>query len=289
MKCFLSLAKTQKMSETAAAFGLSLSTLSKYIDKMEDELSAPLFLKKLSRQMLTREGELIYPSIEYIVKQYDDQRAENYKYTSRYESSINVAFGFQQAHIMRHLTAFIKECPRAQLNVTEGSASEVCAMLDSGAADVGIVYEQIVGKKYPLTFSLSNDKLCAIISKNHPLADRETVSLSQLQKETFFLYKGDHLMYRYLLNVCITAGFVPNVEQSTLRVSTILLNVAAGNGVSLLSEKTVANLQSITGNVALQLSENPLLTLCAICATEYPNKSIERLMEFLLRDVRVPS
>ena len=46
MKCFLSLAKTQKMSETAAIMCLSLSTLSKYIDRMENELSLRGRIKK---------------------------------------------------------------------------------------------------------------------------------------------------------------------------------------------------------------------------------------------------
>jgi len=277
MKCFISLAKTQKMSETANALGLSLSTLSKYIDRMEDELSARLFDKSLSRKKLTHEGELIYPSIKYIVKQYDDLSAEIYRFSSIFESTIKVAIGFQQSHIMRQLTEFIKEYPKIKVEVTESSASDVCAMLDSGVADVGVVYEQIIDKKYPISFPLGNDRLCAVVSERHPLSDCKTVSMSQLRGEKFFLYKGDNLMYRYLLNVCIAAGFVPKVEHSTLRMSTLLMNVAAGNGVSLLSEKTI-DMQNISGNVPLYLEENPLLTMCAVSVAEYPCRLLDAMM-----------
>jgi len=280
MTCFISLAKTQKMSETAAALGLSLSTLSKYIDRMETELGVQLFYKQLSRKILTPEGELIYPNIRYIVKQYDDLRTDLFSHTSFYDSSINVAIGFQQSHIMRQLIAFMKEHPKIRFSVTEGLASEVCTMLDSGTADVGIVYEEIISKKYPISFPLSDDRLCAVVSESHPLSKCGTISISELQDDKFFLYKGDHLMYRHLLNICISAGFVPNVEHSTLRMSTILLNVAAGNGISLLSEKTI-EMHDIDGNAVLHLEENPLLTLCAVCAMEYPGKSINTLMQFL--------
>ena len=281
MKCFLSLAKTKKMSETAIIMGLSLSTLSKYIDRMENELSAQLFYKKLSQQILTREGELIYPSVEYIVKQYDDQRAKMYRYTSRYESAINVAIGYHQLQTMQQLISFMKEHPEVKLDVMESPAGEICSMLDSGTADVGVVYEQLIDKKYPLTVHLRNDRLIAAVSENHPLAKRGAVSLSELRGDKYFLYRSDPLMYRYLLNVCIAAGFAPDVEHSDLRMSTILINVAAGNGVSLLTEN-MFNTLKVAGNAVLRLSENPTLLLCAVCAHEYPDKSLDMLMRFLL-------
>lgn len=279
MKCFLSLAKTKKMSATAEQMGLSLSTLSKYIDRMECELSAPLFSKTLSRQVLTREGELIYPSIEYIVKQYDDMCACSYKYTSHYESSISVVFGFHPQRTMRHIAAFLKDNPQIMLNVTEGSATEVCEMLDAGTADIGIVYEQFIDKKYPLTIPLYNDRLCAVVAKDHPVADRETISISELQDEKFFLYRRDYLMYRYLLHACIAAGFVPTVEHSDMRFSTILLNVAAGNGVTLLPESIIPTLH-VRNTVTLNLYENLPLTLCAVSASEYPDESRDMLLRY---------
>ena len=47
----------------------------------------------------------------------------------------------------------------------EGSATEVCEMLDAGTADIGIVYEQFIDKKIPLTIRLYNDRLCAVVAR----------------------------------------------------------------------------------------------------------------------------
>lgn len=279
MKCFLSLVKTRKMSTTAEQMGLSLSTLSKYITRMEDELSVPLFTKTLSRQVLTPEGELIYPSIEYIVKQYDDMCACSYRYTSRYESALSVVFGFHPHCIMRHIVAFLRDNPHIMLNVTEGSATDVCEMLDTGTADIGIVYEQFIDKKYPVTVPLFNDRLCAVVAIDHPLAKRQTISISELQWEKFFLYRRDYLMNRYLLHACIAAGFVPMVEHSDMRFSTILLNVEAGNGVTLIPESIVPTLH-VRNIATLNLSENLPLTLCAVCASDYPDESRDLLLRY---------
>ena len=282
MICFISLAETQKMSITASSLGLSLSTLSKHIDRLEDEFSATLFVKRGSKKVLTREGELIYPSIKYMAKQHDDMRREIRTHTSStYDAHMSIAIGYQQSHVMRQIMAFIKAHPEIEVAVTECSASEVCAMVDSGKADIGIVCEQIINKKYPLSHPISRDKLCAVVSENHPLATSGIISIRDLQGEKFILYKGDQLMYRYLLNFCIAAGFVPDAESGILRLSTLLINVRAGNGVTLLTEKTV-DIQNIRGTATLELFENPLLTTCAVSLSEYPDKLQDMLMQYLL-------
>lgn len=281
MKCFLSLAQTRKMSVTAAALGLSLSTLSKHIDKMEDELCVSLFSKNQHHLTLTREGELVFPSIDYIVKQYKEQCSEIGKYTTQNQRTASIVLAFHQKQIIRRLIAFMKAEPTVKLHITEAPASEVCAMLDAGTADIGIIYEQLVVKKYPVSITLRRDRIVAVVSDRHPLAMRQTISVKELRDETFFLFKGDHLMYQYQQHTCISAGFAPKEEHSDMRISTILMSVAAGYGVSLLVENTVRTLQ-IEGVVLLGLEEKPSLSLCAISSSVYPTEIQMKLLDFLL-------
>ena len=281
MRCFLSLSKTRKLSVTAALMGLNLSTLSKYISRMEDELSAKLFNKNLQQLTLTQAGELIYPSVAYIIKQHDDQLAAFYKYTSPYESAVNIALTFHQTHIIRRLTAFMQSEPKIKLSMTESPISNICTMLDKGRADIGIVYEQLVERKYPLTLPLSEDLIVVAVPENHPLANRDTVSLRAFHNETFYLHKGDYLMYSYLLQTCIAEGFAPKETPDDLPIHAIMANVSAGNGVTLLAE-SAANTLVREGITILNLEESPRLTLCAICTTAQPPEAIRKLIHSLL-------
>jgi DNA-binding transcriptional LysR family regulator len=261
--------------------GLSLSTLSKYITRLENELSVKLFCKSFQRLELTREGELVYPSFEYIVKQYSNQCAEIDKLSSGYESTFSVALAFHQIRVVRQLVAFIKAEPAIKLNLIESSAADICSMLDSGTVDVGITYGQLVERKYPQTHQLYNDRLVAVVSDNHPLAKQKAVSINDLKEDAFILYCSDHVMYRYLLNICVSAGFAPKCAHNDLRLTTILLNVAAGNGVSIFTESTVEML-GVGGITTLDLHENPELTTCLICASEHPAESLSKLISSLL-------
>ena len=281
MKCFLSLVQTRKMSETATAMGLSLSTLSKYIDKIEDELSARLFSKQEKRLMLTRAGELAFPSIEYMVKQYEEQCVEVVKHSALRQMTVNVVMAHHQMKIMRRLITFAQAETGIKLTITEAPVSEICTMLDSGTADIGIIYEQLVDRKYPIVQPMRRDRLVAVVSKQHHLAGRDTISVDELKDDIFYLFKGDHLMYRYQLRACISAGFVPTEEHSDLRVSAILKYVESGCGVSLLVENTVNTLDT-NGDVAvLGLEGNPQLTMCALSASAYPTEALSKLLAFL--------
>lgn len=282
MQCFLSLAQTRKMSVTATALGLSLSTLSKHIGKMENELSVTLFSKSQRRTTLTREGEMIFPSIEYIVSQHIEQCVESQKYTDRKNMPTKIALALHQNEIIRQLIKFMEVDPSVKLHLTEASASEICSLIDEENADIGIVYDELIDKKYPTSLQLSRDKIVAVVSKHHPLADRGTISAAELKNETFFLFKSDHLMYQYQLRICISAGFVPNEIHGDMRISTILLSVASNNGVSLLVENT-ANMLPIEGIAVLRLEEQPLLTMTAISSSVYPTNAERKLLNFLRR------
>ena len=283
MKCFLSLAKTQKMSVTADAVGISLSTLSKYVDKMENELSVKLFIKNQRHIILSQEGELILPSIEHIIRQYDEQRAKMTRYSSPNQATINVVLAYYQSRVLHRLFAFMNIEPDITLSITEDPANNICATLDSGEADIGFVYKQLLDKKYPVMFSLSKDRLVAVVSENHPLANRGTISLKELQDETFCFFENDLFMYRYQMQVCVAAGFVPKIEHNGFRMNTILQYVATGNCVSLFADST----SRISGVSVLKLEENPPLTMCAVTASLYHSEALDKLLTFFSNDAAI--
>jgi DNA-binding transcriptional LysR family regulator len=280
MKCFISLATTKKLTETANIFGLGASTLSKYIDHMEDELSVKLFRRNQNRLEITKEGEIIYPSIQFMVKRYNDMVIHMSGFTHQNRTTVNVALIFHQTKILMNLTNFSKIHPDINLIVMENASSVIETLLDTANTDIAIIYEELLEKKYPHTYPIRKDKLVAIVSKDHPLASRECISVSELKNETFYLFKGDMLMYRYQLHTCIAAGFAPTESHNNLRVKTILDCVAANRGVSLLIDNTVNCLKN-KNVIMLPLVEDPTLTISAFIPAAYLTDISEKLVTYL--------
>ncbi|MDR2501732.1 MAG: LysR family transcriptional regulator [Oscillospiraceae bacterium] len=280
LKCFLGFAGMRRMSDTAAVYKLSPSTLSKQMERLQDELNVRLFDKTGSGVALSQEGQLIFPGVEYIVKQYDELYAEMSRYSDGERPALRIVIAFHQQRIMRALFEFMSSEPGIKLEITEAPAASVRAMLDSERADAGIIYRELLDKKYPNEVTIGKDRLVAVVSAAHPLAGRESVSVRELADETFYFFRGDRLMYQHQLRLCISAGFVPREERSDYRVRTILQHVAHGGGVSLLAENAVGAVSN-SGVSVLHLEENPVFTMCAFFPKAYLPAMSEKLAKFL--------
>ena len=66
MKCFVRLAATKKLTETANMEGIRASTVSKYLDGMEDEIKAELFHRSAGGIELTKDC-LLYTSCSMLI------------------------------------------------------------------------------------------------------------------------------------------------------------------------------------------------------------------------------
>lgn len=279
-KCFVNLATTKKLTETANQLNLRASTLSKYIDHMEDELSAKLFQKGQTGLELTKEGEIIYPSIQYIAKKYDDMLLDISRFASNHNMTINVGMVFHQSEMLSRLTEFSRLYPDINVTITENMASDIQHLLDTSSIDTAIIYEELLEKKYSHAVPIRKDKLVAIVGREHPLAEREQISVSELKDETFLLFKGDSLMYRFQIHACIDAGFAPRETHNNLRVSTIMEYVAANRGVSLLVENTVKHME-YDKVVVLPLIEPPTLTMSMFFPAVYLPNTVIKLMKYI--------
>jgi DNA-binding transcriptional LysR family regulator len=280
LKCFVSLATTMRFMETANMFGLRASTLSKYIDHVEDGFSAKLFQKTQNRWELTRQGEDIFPSVQYIVKHYDDMMEHLYRLKNMDRAAMNVAMAFHQSQILRKLIDFSNAHPDINLTVTEAPSFEIRSLLDTSGIDIAITYEELLWKRYPYTIPIRKDRLTAVVGRGHKLASREEISVAELAGDTFFLFRGDLLMHRFQIHACIAAGFTPAESQHDFRINTILEYVAKNRGVSLLAENAVSSLVN-ENVVVLPLAENPTLTMSMVFPGEFLPDACQALAEFL--------
>ena len=288
IRCFVSLADTKKLTETASFFNLQVSTLSKYMDRIESEFCVKLFQKGRNGLDLTKEGALIYPSMKFIAKEYDDLILHMNKITNMDRSTMNIAMAFHQTEILAQLIDFSQIYPDINLTIQETPSSALRALLDSKSIDIAIAYEELLMKKSSNTVPIRQDMLVAVVGRNHPLVSRKGISIRELKDDTFFLFKGDTLFYRYQVHACIASGFTPIESPHDFKIGTVMEYVAANRGVSLLGNYAVDGFKD-ERVVALPLIENPVLTLSIVFPAEYLPETYERLIKFLKNPIQSPN
>ena len=280
MRCFVKLAATKKLTETANMEGIRASTVSKYLDVMESEFKAKLFHRSTGGLELTKEGEIIYPSISFIVKKYDDMMAHMSEFSEKYKRQLKVVLQYHQNQILKVLVEYMVRHPDVKMNILENPAQEIEDMLNKSSVDVAIIYEELLGKKQPWTYPIRKDKMVAVVGKGHRLAGARQISISDLKHEVFIFFKGDALMYRYQVQLCISAGFAPVELHHNLRQRTILECAACGKGVSIMPMYTT-NFLKTDDVVLIPLEEEPALTMSIVCPKEYPTDTCNSLIRYL--------
>lgn len=121
-----------------------------------------------------------------------------------------------------------------------------------------------------------------ILPRRHPLADRPRLSMNDLEQERFILgtESGWQEFRQYIFNICLQAGYTPQVVQEASTSSGIFGLVAANMGISLYSE-CIKNFQR--EDIAIVPLDNEGFTVETIAAwsQSYINPSARIFLDLL--------
>ena len=281
IKCFSRLANNMKLTKTAHEFDLQASTVSKYIDRMENELNCRLFYQSSEGLELTPEGEIVYPYFQYISTQYDNMKKAINDYAGNQKQIRRIAIPFHQIRLVQALLAYQDRHPEMELHVSELGAASIKELLESAEADIGFIYSNLLETNYSSFIPIKRESIVAVVKNDNPAASRENVDLAEMADEEFILFVGDPLMYRYYLRLCLNAGFVPKTVPQDMRVMTILDRISRRGGVTLLPKAT-AKLLCPAECTIVDLRTQERLQLMAYISDGYRvNQSTEMLQEII--------
>lgn len=106
--------------------------------------------------------------------------------------------------------------------------------IDAGFVDLGV--RQLADRLHDNKVSVEpflREELCAVLPLDHPLADRDEISIEELKDETFAILER-HLFPAHhdtVIAECRKAGFAPRIKHYGDQIPTVLTYVTARMGV----------------------------------------------------------
>jgi LysR family transcriptional regulator, transcription activator of glutamate synthase operon len=82
-----------------------------------------------------------------------------------------------------------------------------------------------------------------ILSRQHRLANRQNIGLSELADENFIMFDKGTVIHELTIDACRVAGFEPGIFYASLRVESILGLVAAISGIALMVVGEIIHLE----------------------------------------------
>ena len=235
---FLAAASTGQISRAAVTLNVTQSSITIAIKGLEDALGYRLLVRHAKGVRLTSRGEIFQQHARKVLAAAEDLMQLPSFVEDDFEGEVKVGLTYTvSGYFLPRLVAIItRELPRLRLTYLEISRAEIEAGVRSGTLDLGIVLISDITDATGLDlFPLLVSRRRLWVGADHRLAKRETVSLSELANEPYVVIQADG-HEQTMRKSWDRHGFTPNIVFRTQSMEAVRSLVAAGHGVSIMSD-----------------------------------------------------
>ena len=255
------------MSKTAKQYMVPVSNISQSIKRLERELGVELFFHKGNKIELNEEGRSFYSYISRALSLISDAKEQLYDKGEDLSGVIRIVCITNHNLITKAVQMFAKEHPGVDFVITHTD--------EDGKFDI------YISNKSPYDYGerllIDDDSVCVMMSPEHPLAKRESVTVSDLEGERFVCHSPGGSMKEIATNLCLAAGFSPNFVIQTYDTSYVRRYVRAGLGIAIVPGSWKVHSEF----VFKELPGVRRKTYAFISRREYTNRAISEFIDYL--------
>jgi LysR family transcriptional regulator, regulator of the ytmI operon len=188
LETFLAIIEYRNYSRAAEYLNVTQPTVTARIKNLENELNCKLFDREGKNVSLTKEGEVF---VEYAtsILTYMEHSKEATVATQKPSIRIGFAPGFSYSFISNLINS-VKTVDNLRMTIVEGRDSvSLNDQLLAGELDLVFTRNIVSHKPDLISEFLFNDRFILICSKEHRLANKEDISLTDLEGETILWYR----------------------------------------------------------------------------------------------------
>lgn len=243
VKYFVTVARCLSVTKAAEQLFISQPALSRHIRNMEEELNIQLFVRTKNGIRLTPAGSALYIGMRDLYRNYIELVKKAHKIQKGLDGALKIGILDQTniADFMPLIYRYFHEThPNVDLWFQAGSFEFLVSELYSGRLDLIFTLQfEIVRKESILYQYVSRSKDHIVMSKYHPLARKEQVTLDDVKEETFVMISEEDNPESapLIFELCKEHGFVPQVHYAKTLAEQILW-IEVGMGVSILDSRT---------------------------------------------------
>ncbi len=253
LQYFVKLAELKHFSKAADACFVSQPTLSTQIRKLEEELGVSLVERAPRKIMLTPIGEDIAHRARHVLR--DIEHIKDAARRSRDPQTGTIKLGIFPTlapYLLPHVIPVIRQrYPELRIQLAEEKTDEILNMLDQGRLDAGLLALPVEEHGMEIEMLFEEPFVMAMPS-SHPLSDKQSISLSDLEGTELLLLEEGHCLRQHALAVCKMAGAHERVDFHATSMETLRQMVAANAGVTLMPVLSVKPPIASTENIALR-------------------------------------
>jgi len=222
------------LTKAAELSGCSQSAVSHILNDLEEEFGFTILKRSRGGVQLTENGARILPSVRGILNYHEqlNQTVASIRGLDTGVIRIGTVTSVAVQWLPGILKQFIQEHPGIDFKLFNGDYGDVNRWLSEGSIDVGFL--ALPADTNCECIPLMEDRMLAILPKDHPFASMPKFPVAQVQYESFIslLESSDHDT-RAIWN---NSGVTPNIRFTSKDDYAIIAMVEQGLGMSIMPE-----------------------------------------------------
>ncbi|MFC6332222.1 LysR family transcriptional regulator [Paenibacillus septentrionalis] len=259
----IQIAKEKNFSRAAEKLHIAQPSLSQQLSKLEQELNVMLFRRTTNSVEPTEAGEVFVQKAQSILDAVDQLRQEMDDMAQMRKGKLVVGtLPITGAHILPLvLPRFGARYPQIEVVLVEETTAKLEQLTANGGTDVSLLTLPIIDANLSCE-PYMEEEICVAVPRNHRLADKkEPIDLQELKDEPFIALKRGQGFRQITVDICMQAGFSPNIVFESTNIETVQALVAGEMGIALVPNMLTRS--SITNYTPayLQIKSRPTRTL----------------------------
>jgi len=234
---FIAVSEQMNFSKAAERLHISQPSLSNAIKKLEQEIGSPLLERNTRNLQLTEAGELLFERAKVIVKNMEVLKIEMDEVIVHGTRDITIGVMESIKHWLPKVIAnYKKDYPHMKIHLVDILGSKrVKKSLKSYKTHL-IITNQLMDDPELEVQTLYEERLVAVLPLHHPLAQKDTLTISDICEEPFIISTEGFQTRRDILTSFEQAGKNINIQFEIERFETTVSLVREHLGVTILPE-----------------------------------------------------
>ena len=286
LRYFAKAAETLNFSHAANCLNIAQSSLSQQIKQLEDELGTQLFIRDSHSIRLTEAGEEMLPFALRTIHDAEVCADRIRDLRKMLTGTINIGVTHSFSPILTEtVISFIKMYPKIKVNIVYKQMNELMELLSNHELDFVLAFKPIQPLPNVESHILFQNTLSAIVGNNHPLASKDKVSISELEKYDLALpSKGLQARNAFDNMVSDYNKFKIRIELND--VNTLLKLVRQTNLVTVLAEDSIYGVCDVKA-VPINVPDNQMSGCVHLLKETYRKHSMQEFIRILTESIAV--
>lgn len=286
LRYFAKAAQTLNFSDAAKALNIAQSSLSQQIKQLEDELDVQLFIRNSHSIRLTEAGQEMLPFALRTIHDAETCADRIHDLKKLLTGSLNIGVTYSFSPILTEtVISFMKLYPHIKLNIIYKPMSELMELLAKRDLDFVLAFKPNNNIADVESHILFQNSLSAVVSTSHPLAEKDKVTLAELENYQLALpSKG--LQARNAFDYIVRSYNDFNIKIELNEVNILLKLIRQTKLVTVLAEDSIYNERDVKA-IPLDVPENEMIGCVHILKDTYHKNSMKEFVRLLSESLAV--